>query len=81
MALAPYSPLVSGHLTRPTRNSDSVRSRSDGTMRQKYDAARGDDMLIVQRVAEVAKRHELVGLLARPGEKSLAGTMVLPVAK
>lgn len=137
VALSPYSPLASGHLTRPTWNSDSVRSRTDGTMRQKYDAARDDDMLIVQRVAEVAKRHErpiadialawlwakgitaptvgcskparvddavgaldvrltdediayleepyraheLVGPLARPGEKSLAGTLVLSVAK
>ena len=98
-------------------------------MRQKYDAARDDDMAIVERVTEVARRldrpmadvalawlwargvtaptvgcsrpsrvtdavmalntmlsdddieepyraHELVGPLARPGEKPLAGTLV-----
>lgn len=132
VALAPYSPLASGHLTRSTWDSGSVRSRTDATMRQKYDAARNGDMLIVQRVAEMARRldrsmadvalawqwargitaptvgcsrparvddavaalgvrlteddvsyleepyraHELVGPLARPGEKPLAGTMV-----
>ena len=130
MALTPYSPLASGHLCRPTWDSDSVRSASDGTMRQKYDADRKRDMPIVARVAEVAERrgvpmarialawhlargveapiigcssprrvddavaaldialapeevayleepyvaHELVGPLARPGEKPLAGT-------
>lgn len=137
VALAPYSPLASGHLTRPTWDSDSVRSRTDGTMRQKYDAARDDDMLIVKRVADVAQRlgrpmadvalawlwakgitaptvgcskpsrvddavnaldvhltdedisymedpyraHELVGPLARPGEKPLAGTIAPPIAE
>ncbi|MBM6908203.1 aldo/keto reductase [Collinsella sp. An268] len=130
MALTPYSPLASGHLCRPTWDSDSVRSATDGTMRQKYDADRKRDMPIVARVAEVAERrgvpmarialawhlargveapiigcssprrvddavaaldialapeevayleepyvaHELVGPLARPGEKPLAGT-------
>lgn len=130
MALTPYSPLASGHLCRPTWGSDSVRSATDGTMRQKYDADRKRDMPIVARVAEVAERrgvpmarialawhlargveapiigcssprrvddavaaldialapeevayleepyvaHELVGPLARPGEKPLAGT-------
>lgn len=137
VALAPYSPLASGHLTRPTWDSDSVRSRTDGTMRQKYDAARDDDMCVVERVADVARRlgrpmadvalawlwakgvtaptvgcsrpsrvddavgaldvrltdediayleepyraHELVGPLARPGEKPLAGTMAPPIAE
>lgn len=132
VALAPYSPLASGHLARSTWDSDSVRSRTDATMRQKYDAARDDDMAIVERVTEVARRldrpmadvalawlwargvtaptvgcsrpsrvtdavmalntmlsdddiayieepyraHELVGPLARPGEKPLAGTLV-----
>ncbi len=132
MALTPYSPLASGHLTRPTWDSDSVRSTTDGTMRNKYDAARDNDMQVVTRVAEVAGRrgvpmadvalawqwargitapivgcskpsrvddavralevrldgdevayleepyraHELVGPLARPGEKALAGTDV-----
>lgn len=136
MAITPYSPLASGHLTRPTWDSDSKRSTTDATMRNKYDADRERDMPIVTRVAEVAERHgvpmaqvalawhwargvesplvgcsrpervddavaalsvhltddevayleepyvahELVGPAARPGEKTLAGT-VNPLAK
>lgn len=130
MALTPYSPLASGHLTRPTWDSDSKRSTTDTTMRQKYDKDLKRDMPIIERVAEVAEKHgvpmaqialawhwargveapiigcskparvddgvealsvqltdeeiaymeepyeahELVGPLARPGEKPLAGT-------
>lgn len=59
MALTPYSPLASGHLCRPTWDSDSVRSRTDQVMVNKYDAARENDMKIVTRVAEVAERHEV----------------------
>ena len=130
MALTPYSPMASGHLCRPTWDSDSKRSVTDATMRNKYDAARENDMQVIARVAEVAEKHgvpmaqvalawhwargvespivgcskpervddavaaldvelsadeiayleepyaahELVGPLARPGEKALAGT-------
>ncbi len=93
MALTPYSPLASGHLARPTWDSDSTRSRTDTVMVNKYDGARDNDMVIVARVAEAVAAldvelsaeeldymeepyvaHELVGPLARPGEKPLAGT-------
>ncbi len=37
VSITPYSPLASGHLTRPTWDSDSKRSTTDGTMRNKYD--------------------------------------------
>ena len=130
MSLTPYSPLASGHLTRPTWDSDSVRSTTDATMRSKYDRERETDMPIIERVAELAGRygvamadvalawhwargvtapivgcsrpsrvddavraldltlteedialleepyvpHELVGLLARPGDAPLAGS-------
>lgn len=57
MALTPYSPMASGHLARPTWKSASKRSTTDGVMRSKYDATRGQDMRIVERVAEVAARH------------------------
>lgn len=132
VSLTPYSPLASGHLTRPTWDSDSTRSTTDGTMRNKYDRGREIDMPIVTRVAELASRydvpmadvalawhwakgvaapivgcsrpsrvddavraldltltaediayleepylpHELVGPIARPGDKPLAGTDV-----
>lgn len=57
MALTPYSPLASGHLTRPTWDTHSVRSETDATMRGKYDAAKAQDMPIVERAAEVAADH------------------------
>ncbi|WP_130865256.1 aldo/keto reductase [Acidipropionibacterium timonense] len=59
MSLTPYSPLASGHLTRPTWNSDSVRSTTDGTMRAKYDRAEQLDMPIIERVAELARRYDV----------------------
>ena len=57
MALTPYSPMASGHLARPTWESGSVRGATDDTVRDKYDAARDQDMPIVARVAEVAAAH------------------------
>ena len=57
MSLTPYSPLASGHLTRPTWDSDSVRATTDATMRGKYDRERETDMPIIERVAELAGRH------------------------
>ncbi len=57
MSLTPYSPLASGHLTRATWESDSVRSTTDATMRAKYDRARELDLPVIERVAEVAERH------------------------
>jgi aryl-alcohol dehydrogenase-like predicted oxidoreductase len=57
VALTPYSPLASGHLTRREWDSESVRSTTDGTVRAKYDHAKDNDLSIVKRVAEVADRH------------------------
>lgn len=59
VSLTPYSPLASGHLTRPTWDSDSTRSTTDGTMRNKYDRGREIDMPIVTRVAELASRYDV----------------------
>lgn len=59
MALTPYSPLASGHLTRPTWDSDSLRSRTDATMRNKYDSAKEDDLQIIARVAALAEKHQV----------------------
>ena len=57
VALTPYSPLASGHLTRASWDSDSVRATTDGTYKAKYEHAKENDMLVVARVAEVAERH------------------------
>ncbi len=59
MSLTPYSPLASGHLTRPTWESDSVRATTDDTMRQKYDRGRALDMPVVERVATVAADRDV----------------------
>lgn len=131
VVLTPYSPMASGHLTHMGWDSDSKRGSTDGTMRNKYDRARAQDMPVIERVHEVAERlgvpmarvalawhwakgvtaplvgcskpervddaiealgvhlspsdidyleepytaHELVGPLARPGERALAGTL------
>lgn len=133
----PYSPLASGHLARPTWDSDSLRSQTDKVEHSKYDRNRSIDQPIIDRVAELARKydasmsqialawhwahgpsapivgcddpkrvdqavaaldvrlsqsdvdyleepymaHELVGPLARPGEKALAGTTVPPENK
>lgn len=52
-----YSPLASGHLARATWDTDSTRSRTDATMRSKYDHERALDQPIIERVAEVAHAH------------------------
>lgn len=57
MALTPYSPMASGHLCRPTWDSDSKRSTTDTTMRNKYDRDRAIDLPIIERVATVAANH------------------------
>ena len=57
MAITPYSPLASGHLTRPTWDSKSKRSTTDTVMHSKYDRDRETDMPIVSRVAELAEKH------------------------
>lgn len=58
VSLMPYSPLASGHLTRRTWNSDSLRSRTDRVARGKYDQTEQQDMAIVSRVAELADKYE-----------------------
>ena len=57
MALTPYSPLASGHLCRRGWDSDSRRSMTDATMRDKYDHDRVKDEPIIERVAELAERR------------------------
>ncbi|HAH71486.1 MAG TPA: aldo/keto reductase [Succinivibrionaceae bacterium] len=73
VTLTPYSPLAGGHLSRPQWNSDSMRSRTDKTSRQKYDRAMAQDLPIIERVQEIAHEHALpmatvalAWLLAKP---------------
>ena len=57
MAITPYSPMASGHLTRPTWESSSKRGTTDTTMQNKYDHDRAIDMPVIERVAKVAADH------------------------
>lgn len=57
VSLMPYSPLAAGHLTRPTWNTDTLRSRTDRVAMGKYDRMEEQDMHIVSRVKELADRH------------------------
>lgn len=57
MAITPYSPLASGHLVRKAWDSDSLRSRTDLTMANKYDRAKALDMPIIERVFELAEQR------------------------
>ena len=57
MAITPYSPLASGHLTRKTWESDSLRSKTDAVMASKYDRAEELDLPIIERVAEIAEER------------------------
>lgn len=57
VSLMPYSPLASGHLTRPQWNTDTLRSRTDRVAMGKYDRTEKQDMQIVQRVQELAERY------------------------
>ena len=58
VSLMPYSPLAAGHLTRPTWNSDSLRSRTDRVAMGKYNRMEEQDLKIVRRVHELAQKHQ-----------------------
>ena len=53
----PYSPLAAGYLARPKWRSDSVRGKTDRVAVGKYDHMEQQDILVVQRVQELAEKH------------------------
>ena len=57
VSLMPYSPLAAGHLARAEWRSDSVRSKTDRVAMGKYDRTEEQDILIVNRVNELARKH------------------------
>lgn len=57
VSLMPYSPLAAGHLARAGWRSDSVRSKTDRVAMGKYDRTEEQDILIVNRVNELARKH------------------------
>ena len=59
VSLIPYSPLAAGHLTRINWDSDSIRSLSDDVAKRRYGSTEDVDKLIVERVAELAKKRNI----------------------
>ena len=59
IAVTPYSPLASGHLTRPTWEGKTKRAQTDKAAESKYDHAEENDMEIVKRVNEVAQKYHI----------------------
>lgn len=59
VSLIPYSPLAGGHLSRNTWESNSLRGITDNTVRNKYDKEKDNDMEIIQRVDELAKKYNV----------------------
>ncbi len=57
VSLTPYSPLAAGHLSRPTWNSDSLRSKTDQVAINKYDRTKDSDMEIVARVHALSEKY------------------------
>ena len=57
VSLMPYSPLAAGHLTRPTWNTDTLRSKTDRVAMGKYDSTEKQDIRIVSRVHELAEKY------------------------
>jgi aryl-alcohol dehydrogenase-like predicted oxidoreductase len=56
IALTPYSPLAAGRLTRDWSET-STRFETDPIAKKKYDSTRDADKLVVERLAEIAKKH------------------------
>ena len=58
VALTPYSPLAAGRLSRLEWTTDTKRSQTDKTAISKYDGTQQSDYAIVQRVSELAQKHD-----------------------
>lgn len=57
VSLIPYSPLAGGHLTHLGWESTSLRGQTDKTLKKKYDKDMENDLLIVNRVNELARKY------------------------
>ena len=59
VALTPYSPLARGHLCRTTWKSGSKRDLTDKITMGHYDATEAADMVIVNRVHDLAEKYNV----------------------
>ena len=58
IAITPYSPLAAGRLTRDWE-ATTKRAETDQIAKLKYDSTENTDKVIVERVAEIAEKHNV----------------------
>lgn len=58
IGLTPYSPMASGRLVKPIEET-TLRRETDPAQKEKYDPSAKKDQIIIQRVAEVAEKHQV----------------------
>ena len=59
VSLIPYSPLAGCHLTHLNWETDTARSKTDNTLRKKYDSAKDNDLQIIKRVKQLAQKYNV----------------------
>lgn len=59
VSLMPYSPLAAGHLSHREWQVNTLRSQTDRVAMGKYDKAESEDVGIVARVDELAKKYNV----------------------
>lgn len=59
VSLMPYSPLAAGHLSHREWQVNTLRSQTDRVAMGKYDRAETEDLRIVKRVDELAKKYNV----------------------
>ena len=59
VSLIPYSPLAGGHLTHLNWETDTAKSKTDNTLRKKYDSAKDNDLQIIERVNQLAQKYNV----------------------
>lgn len=59
IALTPYSALASGRLSRSVNSNNTKRAVEDKYAKFKYDATAKQDNLIIERVEELSKKHNV----------------------
>ena len=59
VSLIPYSPLAGGHHTHLNWETDTARSKTDNTLRKKYDSAKDNDLQIIKRVNQLAQKYNV----------------------
>lgn len=59
IAMTPYSSLASGRLSKAPNDTSSKRMKEDAYAKGKYDATASQDLLIIQRVQELAQKKNV----------------------